>query len=176
MVSQTKIIFLFFSFWRGFTMSYIVYFLANCWTLKRPQKEGEGNQSGSWSNLWKGRVDFAVQSIPSIRQSSLIPQIMFSVLFCTLWCQAQLQQVTELHGIAEYRTTKTQKCLWEVSGMVPHLKKHVCVAIQVVLTLWFQYKREQCLPILLKTFSLLTCILAYTFSRCNSCIFGISFT
>lgn len=107
----------FFSFWRGFYMSYID-FLTNTWTLERPQKEEEGNQWGSWSNFWKGKADFAVhRSIPCIRQSSLLGQIMFSLLFCTLWCQVQLQQVSELHGVAGYKTTKTWERLWEVSDI-----------------------------------------------------------
>lgn len=84
-----------FSFWRGFYMSYTD-FLANSWTLKRLQKGREGNQSSCWSNFSKGEADFAVhRRIHSIRQSFLVPEIMFSVLFCTLRCQAQLQQVSE---------------------------------------------------------------------------------
>lgn len=84
-----------FSFWRGFYMSYTD-FLANSWTLKRLQKGREGNQSSCWSNFSKGKADFAVhRRIHSIRQSFLVPEIMFSVLFCTLRCQAQLQRVSE---------------------------------------------------------------------------------
>ena len=48
---------------------------------------------------------------------------MFSVLFCTLWCQAQLQQASELRGGAGYKATKTQECLCEGSDID-------CVAIE----------------------------------------------
>lgn len=162
-------------------MSYID-FLANSWTLKRPQKVREGNQSGSWSNFWKGRADYAVpSSIPGARQSSLLLQIIFSVLFCTLWCQAELQQVSELHSVAGNKTTKTWECLWEVSA-TDCLdtereswilgNRHVYTYIQYLYLLRKKYKREQYLSILLRhavhipvkdTFFLITCILKVSF-------------
>lgn len=175
-------------------MSYID-FLANSWTLKRPQKVREGNQSGSWSNFWKGRADYAVHSsIPRARQSSLLLQIIFSVLFCTLWCQAELQQVSELHNVPGNKTTKTWECLWEVSVMdCIEIERynwilrnsHVHTYISYLYLLRKKYKRVQYLSILLRpavhipvkdTFFLITCILAYTFSRYRSCIFSISYT
>lgn len=139
--SQTKTIFLFSAFGGASHTSYID-FLASCWTLKRPQKEREG----SWSNFWKGRADFAVQrSIPSIRQSTLLPQIMFSVLFFTLWCQAQLQQATELHNVAGYRTCGRSVAWYHISRNM-----YVYTYRQYLHSVRYKYKREQCLPIVLR--------------------------
>lgn len=115
---------------------------------------------------------------------------MFPVLFCTLWCQAQLQQGSELRGVAGYKATKMWKCLWETSDTdcIEIERQYQILGNMYLYTYIYclyllrnKYKREQYLPILLwpacyRYLFLSTCILTYIFSRYYSCILSISFT